>query len=172
MTRDIRTPRALAEPRRPRDRHPPREGTQSPAPALEALAPARTLARALPDGLRVSTYVAGGLVLALVAAAVLAVVVVRRPLPQTGGELEVAGLSAPVDVVRDEHGVPQLYGSSVPDLALAQGYVDKLFTYQTPEGGWGYYDFEVHARRPAWATSFMTASAVLGRPVINKVMRG
>jgi len=45
---------------------------------------------------------------------------------------------------------------------LGQAYIDKLLTYQTPDGGWGYYDFEAHARRPAWATSFMTAAAVLG----------
>jgi penicillin amidase len=33
------------------------------------------------------------------------------------------GVSAPVDVVRDEYGVPHLHAASVPDLAFAQGYV-------------------------------------------------
>ena len=45
---------------------------------------------------------------------------------------------------------------------LGRQYIDKLLSYQTPNGGWGYYDFEVKARRPAWATSFMTAVAVIG----------
>ncbi|MHB1845162.1 MAG: penicillin acylase family protein [Deltaproteobacteria bacterium] len=33
------------------------------------------------------------------------------------------GLSSPVDVVRDSHGVPHIYGQSLPDIAYAQGYV-------------------------------------------------
>ena len=32
-------------------------------------------------------------------------------------------LSAPVDVVRDEHGVPHIYGQNPGDLAFAEGYV-------------------------------------------------
>jgi penicillin amidase len=31
-------------------------------------------------------------------------------------------LSAPVDVVRDEHGIPHIYGDTVPDVSYAQGY--------------------------------------------------
>ena len=64
------------------------------------------------------------------AVAALAVVValaaawlVRRPWPQTGGELAVAGLSAPVEVIRDEWGVPHLYAANEHDLFFAQGYV-------------------------------------------------
>lgn len=37
--------------------------------------------------------------------------------------LNVASLSAPVDVVRDEWGIPHIYGASLPDVAYAQGYV-------------------------------------------------
>ena len=87
--------------------------------------PARAWAafQELPDSLRVSSYVASGLVLALVAALALAVVVARRPLPQTDGSLTLAGLGAPVRVLRDAQGVPHLYGESVADLALAQGYL-------------------------------------------------
>ena len=47
-------------------------------------------------------------------------------------------------------------------VSLGQQLIDHLFTYQTPSGGWGYYDFDAVARRPAWATSFMTAAAVIG----------
>ncbi len=43
----------------------------------------------------------------------------------------------------------------------AAEYVASLAEYQTPAGGWGYYAFETRARRPSWATSFMTAAAIL-----------
>ncbi len=36
--------------------------------------------------------------------------------------LSASVLSSPVDVVRDTHGVPHIYGSSLPDVAYAQGY--------------------------------------------------
>jgi penicillin amidase len=65
--------------------------------------------------------------LALVALAVIlaiaAVWFVRRPWPQTAGKLAVPGLSAPVEVIRDEWGVPQLYAANEHDLFFAQGYV-------------------------------------------------
>ena len=54
--------------------------------------------RALPDPLRVTTYVVGGLVLALVVAGLFALALVRRPLPETSGEVEVPGLGAEVTV--------------------------------------------------------------------------
>ncbi|MCD4526862.1 penicillin acylase family protein [Nocardioides sp. cx-173] len=78
---------------------------------------------ALPRAARVTSYVAVLVVLALVAGLAMVVVLVRRPLPQTSGELALPGLGAEVEVVRDEHGVPQLYGDSLLDLVRAQGYV-------------------------------------------------
>ncbi|MFM9136249.1 MAG: penicillin acylase family protein [bacterium] len=48
---------------------------------------------------------------------------VQRSWPDTSGIIEVAGLAAPVDVVRDERGIPMIYGDSVADLMFAQGYV-------------------------------------------------
>ncbi|MCB1575707.1 MAG: penicillin acylase family protein, partial [Xanthomonadales bacterium] len=63
------------------------------------------------------------LVLLLVAAVAGGVVVLRRPLPQTAGTLEVPGLDGTVEVVRDAHGIPQLYGDSLDDLMRAQGFV-------------------------------------------------
>ncbi|GCD89506.1 penicillin amidase [Nocardioides sp. LS1] len=79
--------------------------------------------RGLPRPLRVASYVALGLVLVLVAGLVTGVVLVRRPLPQTTGTIDVPGLSADVTVVRDDHGIPQLYGDNLDDLMRAQGYV-------------------------------------------------
>ncbi|HEY0786603.1 MAG TPA: penicillin acylase family protein, partial [Acidobacteriaceae bacterium] len=47
----------------------------------------------------------------------------RAALPQLDGELEVAGLAAPVMVRRDAHGVAHIKAQSVPDMLRAQGYV-------------------------------------------------
>ena len=38
-------------------------------------------------------------------------------------ELKGAGLSAPVDVVRDDAGIPHIYAATTPDAAYAQGYM-------------------------------------------------
>lgn len=62
------------------------------------------------------------LVLALVAGS-LGVWSVRRPFPTYAGERPLAGLSAPVTVHRDGHGIPQVYAETVEDLFRAQGYV-------------------------------------------------
>lgn len=79
--------------------------------------------RGWPPVARYASYVAVLLVLLLVAIAVTGVLVLRRPLPQTSGELDVPGLAGSVEVLRDENGIPQLYGDSIADLMLAQGYV-------------------------------------------------
>jgi penicillin amidase len=47
----------------------------------------------------------------------------RASLPQLEGATQVAGLSAPVEVLRDARGVPHLRASSLQDLFFAQGYV-------------------------------------------------
>ncbi|MFI7019788.1 penicillin acylase family protein [Streptomyces sp. NPDC050164] len=48
---------------------------------------------------------------------------VRASFPQTKGTLTLKGLSGPVEVKRDNHGIPQIYASSDADLFMAQGYV-------------------------------------------------
>jgi acyl-homoserine lactone acylase PvdQ len=63
------------------------------------------------------------LALALVAGAVSARRVVRRGWPQRQGEVTLAGLRAPVTVVRDGYGVPHIYAQGEADLFFAQGYV-------------------------------------------------
>ncbi|HWG20158.1 MAG TPA: penicillin acylase family protein [Terracidiphilus sp.] len=47
----------------------------------------------------------------------------RAALPQLDGDLRVAGLSAPVTVRRDGHGVPHIDAATQDDLFFAQGYV-------------------------------------------------
>src|SRR5213075_551401 len=63
------------------------------------------------------------LVLALVAVALLIYSIGRSELPQVDGTLAVAGLSAPVSVVRDKLGVPHIRAASYDDLLFAQGFV-------------------------------------------------
>ena len=43
--------------------------------------------------------------------------------PQVNGEINLKGLDDPVDVYRDEMGIPHIYASSLHDLFMAQGYV-------------------------------------------------
>src|SRR5215471_16252123 len=62
------------------------------------------------------------LVLALVAF-ILLYVWGHSSLPQLDGTLAVSGLQAPVDVIRDEHGVPHITVASLDDLFFAQGYI-------------------------------------------------
>ena len=47
----------------------------------------------------------------------------RRSLAQLGGELDVPGLREPVEVLRDEWGIPHIYAQNDDDLFMAQGYV-------------------------------------------------
>jgi penicillin amidase len=49
--------------------------------------------------------------------------VTQAALPQLDGDLHLAGLSAPVTVRRDAHGVPHIDAASENDLFFAQGYV-------------------------------------------------
>src|SRR4030095_241203 len=47
----------------------------------------------------------------------------RASLATIDGQLKIAGLDQPVEVVRDEWGVPHIYTQNTPDLFFAQGYV-------------------------------------------------
>ena len=47
----------------------------------------------------------------------------RAALPQLDGDLHLAGLSAPVMVRRDDHGIPHLQAANEADLFFAQGYI-------------------------------------------------
>jgi len=49
--------------------------------------------------------------------------VAHAALPQLDGRLQVRGLTAPVTVTRDSHGVPTIEAASLEDLFFAQGYV-------------------------------------------------
>ncbi|MGA2351184.1 MAG: penicillin acylase family protein [Terracidiphilus sp.] len=76
---------------------------------------------------RILLWAAGGLLAFILLAAVAGVLWLRSTakaaLPVLDGDLHVAGLSAPVVVRRDSHGVPHIEASSQDDLFVAQGYV-------------------------------------------------
>jgi penicillin amidase len=76
---------------------------------------------------RILLWIFAGLVAVGVLAVVAGVLWLRSAeksaLPVLDGEVHVAGLSAPVTVRRDEHGVPHLEAATQDDLFVAQGYV-------------------------------------------------
>ncbi|MEO5710456.1 MAG: penicillin acylase family protein, partial [Nocardioidaceae bacterium] len=63
-----------------------------------------------------------GVALLLVIALAVGVVVVRQSFPQTDGDLSLDGLDGTVKVIRDDHGIPQVYAGSAHDLFFAQGF--------------------------------------------------
>ena len=63
-----------------------------------------------------------GIGLALLAVA--ALLVVRRSFPQVDGEIMLPGLTAEATVIRDRHGTPHIYASTLSDLVMAQGFVE------------------------------------------------
>ncbi|EON22302.1 penicillin amidase [Nocardioides sp. CF8] len=104
--------------------------TEQPATTPDDDFSLRTLFRKAPRGLRWSAYVAAALALLLVVLLVTAVAFVRRPVPETDGALELAGLEGHVEVIRDDHGIPQIYADTDADLMRAQGFVaaqDRFF---------------------------------------------
>jgi penicillin amidase len=65
----------------------------------------------------------GVILLLSVVAAVLGFIYVRRPFPQTEGEMRLAGLDSTVEVYRDTYGIPHIYAKTSHDLFMAQGFV-------------------------------------------------
>ena len=65
----------------------------------------------------------GLIALVVVIALVYIFITIRSSFPQTSGNLQLVGLDAPVDVYRDQFGIPQIYAQTTHDLFFAQGYV-------------------------------------------------
>ncbi|HSE08437.1 MAG TPA: penicillin acylase family protein [Nocardioidaceae bacterium] len=103
----------------------------SDVPPDNASGPSRaTGIRSWPRWSRWTMFVGVLVALLLVAGLVTAVTVVRRPFPTVDGTIEVPGLRAEVEVIRDEHGIPQVYADNAEDLFYAQGFVqaqDRFF---------------------------------------------
>ncbi len=96
------------------------------ADTVSPLAPSR------PRSKRLRIVSISVLVLLLLAALVLLRLfsIARSALPQIDGTVAVEGLSAPVRVTRDSHGIPTIDANTIDDLFFAQGYVtaqDRMF---------------------------------------------
>ena len=91
-------------------------------PASPSDADERTPFRDWPKAGRAAVFVVLGLVVVLLLSLLAGVGVVRRPIPQTEGTLELPGLQGKVDVLRDDHGIPQIYADNADDLFYAQGF--------------------------------------------------
>ena len=75
-------------------------------------------------------FVPFGLLVVLLLALLGAFFYLRTSLPKVSGTLSLPGLSAPVEVVRDENAVPHIYAQNVEDALFALGFVhaqDRLF---------------------------------------------
>jgi penicillin amidase len=73
--------------------------------------------------LRVATSIVALALLSLVVFVVWLRSATKAALPTLDGELHLAGLTAPVVVTRDAHGVPHIQASTQQDMLAAQGYV-------------------------------------------------
>src|SRR3972149_3335098 len=72
---------------------------------------------------RVALRVFAVLMVLILLGAAFFVFTVRRSFPQSSGKIRLHGLTAPVEVARDDFGVPHIYASHLHDLFFAQGYV-------------------------------------------------
>jgi penicillin amidase len=73
--------------------------------------------------LRIVLWLLAVIVVALLGAVAYAYLVAHSALPQLDGKLQIKGLSAPVSVTRDSHGVPAIEAANLDDLFFAQAYV-------------------------------------------------
>ena len=65
-----------------------------------------------------------GFLIAIVGlAASAAYLYLRQSLPQTEGEIRLAGLGARAEVLRDRHGIPHIFAASLEDAHFALGFV-------------------------------------------------
>jgi len=86
------------------------------SPAREVRVPTQTRRRIWP-------WILLCLVLLVAAAIGYAYFLAKGALPKLDGQLTVPGLSVPVSVTRDSHGIPTIEALSLADLFFAQGYV-------------------------------------------------
>src|SRR5579863_1445763 len=86
-----------------------------------------SMPRRKPRWLRIVLWALGGLVALIVLILAIGLWRLRSAtiaaLPILDGDIHLAGLSAPVTVRRDAHGVPHIEAAGQDDLFVAQGYV-------------------------------------------------
>jgi hypothetical protein len=88
---------------------------------MSTMAEIRTPAARRFPVLRVVLWLLLALLLLLACVVGYAYHVAHSALPQLDGQLQVAGLSAPVTVTRDMHGVPTIEATTLEDLFFAHG---------------------------------------------------
>jgi penicillin G amidase len=72
---------------------------------------------------RVSLRIAASLLLFPCLAALAGYLYLRQSLPKTEGEVQLAGLGAALEVLRDRHGIPHIFAASLEDAHFALGFV-------------------------------------------------
>ncbi len=77
----------------------------------------------MPRGIRIAAIAAAILLVLVLVLGGTWLIIQRRSFPKTNGTVELEGVSAPVEVYRDEYGVPHIYARTPDDLFFAQGYV-------------------------------------------------
>jgi penicillin amidase len=75
------------------------------------------------SGLRILLWIGFAVIIMLACAAGYAYLAARSALPQLDGRIQIRGLSAPVTVTRDAHGVPTIEAANLDDVFFAQGYI-------------------------------------------------
>ncbi len=73
--------------------------------------------------LRILGAIVGLILIALIVVLVAGVFLVRRPHPKIDGGITVEGLKEPVDIYRDDMGIPHIFAQNTADMFFAQGYV-------------------------------------------------
>src|SRR5436190_17323372 len=73
--------------------------------------------------LKWTARIAAGVVVLLLLAAAAGYALLRNTVPSASGSLAIAGLSAPVEVVRDREGVPHIFAKSMDDMLSALGFL-------------------------------------------------
>ena len=101
---------------------------------------------------RVLGWSAGGLAALLVAAVLAGWLALRGSLPQLEGEATLAGLGAPVTVLRDAAGTPTVVASSHEDIAYALGYL---------HGQERFFQMDLQRRAPAGELAALLGPKVL-----------
>lgn len=74
--------------------------------------------------LRLLRLIGPWVVVLIVLVAAAGLLVVRRSFPEVDGEITLPGLAGDATVIRDIHGTPHIYASTLPDLMMAQGFVE------------------------------------------------
>jgi penicillin amidase len=74
-------------------------------------------------GFRFVGWLVSGLVILALLLSAFVLLTARGSFPQTDGNIKLSGLDGPVDVYRDNMGIPQIYATTLHDLFMAQGYV-------------------------------------------------